>query len=303
MQRLTWVACAVGSLWLSACATVELPPAALLQARDNVAQAQNDNTVQSMAPQELKTATDTLSRAEGLFTAHASTAEVSSQADIASTQARTAQAVAHAKQSDQAVAGAALDRQRARADARTQEARQANVRANNAEMNTAVAMQNTAMANQSAADAQKSAADAQKDADAMRERMKEMQAQTTERGTLVTLGDVLFETNRAEIRPSGQGSLRKLAEFLSQFPERQALIEGHTDNVGTPTLNESLSARRADSVAAALVSMGVSGTRLKAVGLGQAYPLNDNASDSKRALNRRVEIYISESGQAVRARR
>jgi outer membrane protein OmpA-like peptidoglycan-associated protein len=73
--------------------------------------------------------------------------------------------------------------------------------------------------------------------------------------------------------------------------------------VGTSATNNSLSSRRADAVGAGLVGMGVSSSRLKTVGLGEAYPLNDNTTDSQRALNRRVEIYISESGQAVRPRR
>jgi len=292
----------MGSLLLGACASTPPPPSALLQARDSVALAQRDESVQRMAPMEMKTAADTLGRAESLYAANAATAEISSQAEVANSQARTAVAVAHAKRDDQAVAGAAVGRERARADARTQDARQANQRANSAERDSAVAMVDAAVARSDAAVAKGDAADAQRDAAAMRQRMQEMQAQVTERGTLVTLGDVLFETNRSEIRAGGQGSLRKLADFLQQFPDRQVLIEGHTDNVGTPAANNSLSSRRAEAVGAGLVGMGVSSARLKTVGLGEAYPLNDNGSDSQRALNRRVEIYISESGQAVRPR-
>ena len=120
---------------------------------------------------------------------------------------------------------------------------------------------------------------------------------------LVTLGDVLFESNHADIKPGAQVSLRKLADFLHSYPKRGVLIEGHTDNIGSAGANETLSRRRADAVGTMLAGMGVAGPRVATVGYGEDYPVADNRSDSNRALNRRVEIYIAESDQPVRARR
>ena len=120
---------------------------------------------------------------------------------------------------------------------------------------------------------------------------------------LVTLGDVLFETNKAEVKPAAQNSLRKLADFLKEFPKRQVLIEGHTDNVGSASYNEALSRRRADAVDSALGGMGVSTQRVDTAGYGEEFPITDNRSESNRALNRRVEVYIGEDDQQVKARR
>jgi outer membrane protein OmpA-like peptidoglycan-associated protein len=74
---------------------------------------------------------------------------------------------------------------------------------------------------------------------------------------LVTLGDVLFEFGRADIKPGSQGALRKLADYLQHHTDRRVLIEGYTDSVGSDAANLTLSQRRADSVAAALGAMGV----------------------------------------------
>ena len=151
--------------------------------------------------------------------------------------------------------------------------------------------------------AQASASDAQQRTDALKQQLADLQAQQTERGMLVTLGDVLFEFNRAEIKPGAQASLRKLADFLAQHPSRQILIEGHTDSVGSAAANNLLSRRRADAVDTALMSMGLANSRTTPIGYGEDYPIADNATDTNRALNRRVEVYIAENDQPVKQRR
>jgi len=98
-------------------------------------------------------------------------------------------------------------------------------------------------------------------------------------------------------------SLRKLADFLQQYPDRRILIEGHTDNIGSSAYNDTLSRRRADAVDLALVGMGLSQQRVTSVGYGKEFPIADNNSDTNRAMNRRVEVYIAEAGQSVRSRR
>jgi len=105
------------------------------------------------------------------------------------------------------------------------------------------------------------------------------------------------------VSPSAQASIQKLADFLQKHPERRILIEGHTDNIGSTASNEVLSRRRADAVNAALVGMGVAAQRADTVGYGAQYPIADNATDTNRALNRRVEVYIAENNQPVRSRR
>jgi outer membrane protein OmpA-like peptidoglycan-associated protein len=107
------------------------------------------------------------------------------------------------------------------------------------------------------------------------------------------LGDVLFETGRAELKGGAAANLGKLAAFLSQYPERSVIIEGHTDSVGSESYNQGLSERRADSVKAYLLSQGIAATRLTAVGKGEAVPVASNDTNTGRQMNRRVEVIIA----------
>ncbi|MEG5266710.1 OmpA family protein [Pseudomonas sp. JDS28PS106] len=129
-----------------------------------------------------------------------------------------------------------------------------------------------------------------------------LNAKQTERGTLVTFGDVLFDYNKSELKPAAQGDIGKLAAFLQQNPDRKAIVEGYTDSTGSAAYNQTLSERRANSVRAALVRMGVDPTRIVAQGYGKEYPVADNSSNSGRAMNRRVEVTISNDNQPVAPR-
>ncbi|MFL8989179.1 OmpA family protein [Pseudomonas sp. QLc11A] len=129
-----------------------------------------------------------------------------------------------------------------------------------------------------------------------------LNARQTERGTLVTFGDVLFATDKAELKSNGLMNINKLAQYLQENPDRKVIVEGYTDSTGTASHNQSLSERRADSVRAALVKMGVDPTRIVAQGYGKEYPVADNSSTSGRAMNRRVEVTISNDNQPVMPR-
>jgi outer membrane protein OmpA-like peptidoglycan-associated protein len=129
-----------------------------------------------------------------------------------------------------------------------------------------------------------------------------LNAKQTERGTLVTFGDVLFDFNKAELKSSGMMDVNKLAQFLQENPDRQVIVEGYTDSSGSASYNQSLSERRANSVRTALVKMGVDSTRVVAQGYGKEYPASDNSSNSGRAQNRRVEVTISNDNQPVAPR-
>lgn len=129
-----------------------------------------------------------------------------------------------------------------------------------------------------------------------------LNARQTERGTLVTFGDVLFATDKAELKSNGLMNINKLAQYLQENPDRKVIVEGYTDSTGTASHNQSLSERRADSVRAALVKMGVDPARIVAQGYGKEYPVADNNSTSGRAMNRRVEVTISNDNQPVMPR-
>ena len=122
---------------------------------------------------------------------------------------------------------------------------------------------------------------------------EQLNAKQTERGSVVTFGNVLFDLDKADLKPAAHSEVRKLAQFLEEHPERKVLIEGFTDSTGSDSYNLQLSQARADSVRHALVQAGVDASRIQTVGLGKAHPVSDNNSPASRAMNRRVEVTIS----------
>jgi outer membrane protein OmpA-like peptidoglycan-associated protein len=303
MNRTLMASAVLSSLILGACATSQPPPPALVDARTTLRQAELDPAVLSHAPLELKKATDSLNRANQLLDNDESVDEISSAAYVANQQAKTAMAIAQAKSNDVAIAGAEADRERARSEMLTGQASRAQADARAAQAKTASAEQRASGAEARSLSAQAGAADARQQAEQLQQQLAALQATQTERGMLVTLGDVLFETGRAEVKPGAQASLAKLADFLEQNPSRDVLIEGHTDSVGSEAYNTVLSHRRADAVNVALAGLGLNTSRTTTIGYGEDYPVADNTSASNRALNRRVEIYIAENDQPVKQRR
>jgi outer membrane protein OmpA-like peptidoglycan-associated protein len=139
------------------------------------------------------------------------------------------------------------------------------------------------------------ATEARRDAEAARAQLAELQAKETERGTVVTLGDVLFETDRAELKTGATRSLDQLADALRSDDRGSVAIEGHTDSTGSRNYNVELSLRRAQSVQAYLVSHGVSPSRITVRGMGPDFPVADNTSTSGRLQNRRVEVIVQKA--------
>ena len=105
--------------------------------------------------------------------------------------------------------------------------------------------------------------------------------------------EILFDTNKADLKPASQKDLGEFAKVLNQYPETNLVIEGHTDNTGKKTRNIKLSQERAQSVVSYLSSSGVAASRLTAVGYADERPVADNTSAEGRQKNRRVEVQIS----------
>lgn len=124
-----------------------------------------------------------------------------------------------------------------------------------------------------------------------------------DRGLVLTLGDVLFDTGAADLKPSANRTLLKLAQFLQMNLRRTIRIEGYTDSTGAAGENLSLSRDRAQSVADMLVDLGVEEKRIAVEGYGDQYPVEANATERGRALNRRVEIVISDKLGVLGAKR
>jgi outer membrane protein OmpA-like peptidoglycan-associated protein len=140
------------------------------------------------------------------------------------------------------------------------------------------------------------AAQAKADADQLMQELSELKAQQTERGIVLTIGDVLFATGKANLSPAANKSVTKLAEFLRKYPTRNVLIEGHTDSVGSDDFNLALSQQRANSVKSRLVGGAVDAERITTVGYGEKYPVASNDTRAGKAQNRRVDLIILNEG-------
>lgn len=132
------------------------------------------------------------------------------------------------------------------------------------------------------------------DAEALRRELLALQAVKTDRGMVMTLGDVLFATGKAELQPGALSTMQRLADFLAEYPEKTVLIEGFTDSTGSAEFNQRLSERRALAVRSALLDAGVSAQRISTEGYGMARPVADNSTAEGRQRNRRVEIVIQD---------
>lgn len=125
-----------------------------------------------------------------------------------------------------------------------------------------------------------------------------LNAKQTDRGLVMTLGDLLFSTGRSGLRAGTVNNLDKLALFLKQHEDRDVLIEGHTDTVGSEEANLFLSQSRADSMMSFLQQQGVASIRLGSSGKGESSPVASNDSASGWQMNRRVEVIIRTTSNA-----
>lgn len=145
--------------------------------------------------------------------------------------------------------------------------------------------------------AQQEAQQARQEMEQLREELQAAETRQTQAGTVLTLSDVVFEFDQAQLKSGAERSLGRLADFLQNHPERQVLVEGFTDAVGPEQYNRQLSRQRAEAVAQALQAQGISPDRITARGLGESYPVATNDSPVGRQQNRRVEITILNPGQ------
>lgn len=136
----------------------------------------------------------------------------------------------------------------------------------------------------------------------LQRQLADLQARETARGMVLTLGDVLFDLNEASLKPGGRRAAVRMAEFLSEHPQRRIRVEGHTDSLGPEQYNEDLSRRRAEAVKQEIVKHGISPARISTEGYGERFPVASNDNEAGRLRNRRVEIVISDTEGRVEDR-
>ena len=124
-----------------------------------------------------------------------------------------------------------------------------------------------------------------------------LETKDTDRGLVVTMADVLFDSGKYTLRPAAREKLAKLAGIVLGHPGLRLAAEGHTDSTGTPDFNQKLSVKRAEAVAEYLSGQGVPRDSLSAAGFGETKPIAENNTSAGRQQNRRVELIVS--GEAI----
>lgn len=287
----------IGGSLIAACASAPKTVPELEQARVDVQTLQQDPLAQQAASQELSNARSSLDAADTALKNH-DQKQVLHYAYLASQQAKTGEErIAEQRAKHEAAQGEA-DRNRVLLEARTHEAEEATAEARAQTQQAQSATAEARTQTQQAEAAKQEALAAKAETEDMQRQLADLQAKQTERGMVLTLSDVLFDTGKATLKPGAESALDRVAQFMQKNDGTKVIIEGHTDSQGSETYNQELSQRRAQAVSDALASRGVDRGRVGALGRGEALPVASNDTSAGRQQNRRVEIIFSdESGR------
>jgi outer membrane protein OmpA-like peptidoglycan-associated protein len=264
---------------LGACSAPPKRIESLENARTVVPQVETSERA-GVAAVDLSNARKSLDAANRLAQSGGKRGDIEYQSEMALMSAQIAQQKIAAAEAQQRIQGATADRQKMLIQARENEILKSEQQAKDA--------------TERASSSQRSADASEKRVRSLEDELSDMRAQRSERGLVLTLGDVLFDTGQVAIRPAAYGTLDRLASALKDHPTRSVVIEGHTDNVGADSTNLSLSDNRARSVQTALLQRGVSSAQVSAVGRGESAPIGDNDSVEGRQQNRRVELVFAD---------
>ncbi|MBX2881925.1 MAG: OmpA family protein [Granulosicoccus sp.] len=267
MKRINFPSCllfAVFGLTLSACSSAPKEVPMLEEARASYTDASQDITVAKHAPQELDKARQALHAADQHWQAKDERSRVEHYAYLVKQRVKIAQLIAENNETDRDLKSMVLERRNVTLDLREAELDQARQRAQELER-----------------------------------QMQLLQAEKTDRGMVLTLGDVLFDIDEASLAPGAARNIAKIASFMRSYPERRAVIEGHTDSMGDEHYNLTLSRERAMAVRDALVDAGIPNHRISTRGFGEVLPVATNSTSSGRQKNRRVEIIFPDESPQV----
>jgi outer membrane protein OmpA-like peptidoglycan-associated protein len=262
---------AIASLLLAGCATAPMSPQGSADVRTKLTRLQADPNLADRAPVALKEAELAVRTAEQPL------ADDAEDLALGAHRVYIADRKVEIAIAEDQRAKLGEERDRARLDARTREAD---------------------MANQKAELARSDADAARSDAEELQRQIDALHAEATDRGLVLTLGDVLFTSGRADLKVGATSNLNRLVVFLTKYPERNIMIVGHTDSQGSDEYNLDLSQRRADSVQAYLMQQGVSSNRIAASAMGEQQPIASNDTEAGRMQNRRVEVIIDNPPRA-----
>lgn len=251
-------------LMLSACGSSPKKVDSLESARAAYLSASANEVVVKHAAKELDDARNAIAQGDRVWKKEGKSGMAKHYAYVASKKVGIAKLIAQRNEDDSRLESMNLERQRVQLDVRSQEVDRA-----------------------------------KQEALALQQQLEAMQAQVTARGIVATLNDVLFDIGEATLKSSSTANMDKIASFMRSYPERQAIVEGHTDNMGNDDFNLDLSRERAFSVRTALVGRGINANRITTRNLGESVPVADNNTAQGRQQNRRVEVIFPDVGTQV----
>jgi outer membrane protein OmpA-like peptidoglycan-associated protein len=273
----TGIATSVALLALAGCSGLPERVAGIEQARQSIAAVEREPLADRAAARELAAARDALAAADSAFDERAPLPLIEHHAYLARRYADIARelvAEAHAREE---VERGEAERDRIIVESR---ARAAQAAARKLEAQARVAQAQARVT---------------ESADERGPGLEDLEARDTDRGLVLTLGDVLFDAGTATLKAGATTAVDRLAQFMRDYPERSIRIEGHTDSAGSDESNRNLSERRAQAVREALVARGLEAQRIATLGYGEARPIANNDTPGGRQQNRRVEIVVSDA--------
>jgi outer membrane protein OmpA-like peptidoglycan-associated protein len=279
---------------LSGCGTTPVNKS-LAEARSSYSTARTNPQITTLAPLELKDAGDSLGKADAAFAKGENAATVDQLSYLAYQKVRIAQETAFRKTDELSVTNAAAQRDQVRLAARTAEA-------DSAKHQVAMIQETANIQAEELAAASANAEHDQQTISKQEKQLKELNAKQTKRGLVITIGDVLFSSSKAQLKSGGKHNVQKLATFLDQYPKYRVLVEGYTDSTGNDATNQTLSEERADAVKTALIDKGISSDRILTRGYGKEFPIARNSNSANRQQNRRIEIVLSDENGNIAVR-
>ncbi|MGH8307025.1 MAG: OmpA family protein [Gammaproteobacteria bacterium] len=282
MIKLSGVAVsALACVLLFGCASTPPQDPALDQAQVMYQSASNNPQAAQADPADLQKASAALDQAYALQKQGASQVDVDHYAYLASQRVAIAQQQAAAAAAQAEIKQASAQRSQIQLQASQQQAQNASAATRQAQMQAQQAQTQAQMTQQQNAQLQ--------------QQLAELKAKQTNRGMVLTLGNILFALNKADLKSGADSTIQQLAQFMQNYPKRNVMVEGYTDSTGSADYNQDLSERRADAVKTALVNDGINPQRIVTKGFGEQFPVADNSTAAGRQQNRRVEIVISDA--------
>lgn len=289
-------------LLLAGCGGALVSNEQLTSAEEEYEKAEQNSMVVQYAPVKLKEAEEALEMTRELWTAKADKSDVDHHAYMAQQKTLIAVETAKFNSATSEISRSEVERQQVLLDVRRSEADRSEARAQSALTEAQSERALAVDARRSAEEAREAAREAGERADLLAQRVNELEARPTDRGLVLTLGDVLFEFGKSTMRTEGMKSMDDLARFLQEYPERNIMIEGFTDNIGSEAFNMTLSRNRANSVKSEMMNRNIAESRIRTSGFGFRHPVASNDTEAGRQQNRRVEIVISDQDGNISAR-